>query len=115
MVKDAEQMIPRTKTSLDRAIEDLEDLVVSPLPRLDPSHSSLYPTSPESDLSHIPHLTLQILYAIRVSRVLLGTMADTPFPQNALSSDQTIKESKEWQAAFSQLQQIEAGLKADGN
>lgn len=29
-MRDAEQMIPRTKTSLDRAVEDLEDLVVSP-------------------------------------------------------------------------------------
>jgi hypothetical protein len=35
--------------------------------------------------------------------------------QNALGSDQEVKGSTEWQNAFSQLQQIEAASKADGN
>lgn len=67
-MKDAEQMIPRTKTSLDRAIEDLEDLVVSPDSPL-PSPFSLvlsthyhipfsaltyWPSTPSPPAPHIP-------------------------------------------------------------
>lgn len=29
VLKDAEMMVPRTKTKLDRAVEELDDLVVS--------------------------------------------------------------------------------------
>lgn len=81
-MKDAEQMIPRTKTKLDRALEELEDLVVRS------------PTSVLNDLSND---------------------GDADHVQNTLSSDAEIKGSTEWQVAFSQLQQIEASRKADGN
>lgn len=34
VLKDAEQMIPRTKANLDKAVEELEDLVVGSFNRL---------------------------------------------------------------------------------
>jgi hypothetical protein len=34
VLKDAEQMIPRTKANLDKAVEELEDLVVGSFDRL---------------------------------------------------------------------------------